>query len=63
MNRKGEVYFNDCLCGIIEENDQGYSFQYLEEWINSKMHNLFLKPCHLVKINIFLIAYFLFLMD
>lgn len=36
MNRKGEVYFNDCLCGIIEENDQGYSFQYLEEWINSK---------------------------
>lgn len=35
MNRNGNVFFNNIICGVIEETDEGYSFYYLEEWIES----------------------------
>lgn len=33
MNRYGEVYYNNILCGIIEENDEGYIFEYNEDYM------------------------------
>ena len=35
MNRKGEVYFNNIICGYIIENDEGFKFYYLKEWLDN----------------------------
>ena len=32
--RKGNVYYKNNLAGIIAENEDGYTFQYNEEFIN-----------------------------
>lgn len=34
--RKGNVYYKNYLAGIIAENEDGYLFQYNEEYLNSK---------------------------
>ena len=34
MNRKGEVFFDNVICGTIEETDEGYLFTYNKEWLN-----------------------------
>ncbi|HTO34698.1 MAG TPA: HipA N-terminal domain-containing protein [Flavobacterium sp.] len=34
--RKAEVYYKNNLAGIITENDEGYSFQYDEKYLESK---------------------------
>ncbi|QZE15257.1 HipA N-terminal domain-containing protein [Halosquirtibacter laminarini] len=36
MNRKGKVYFNDILAGIIEETETGYRFLYEKEYLAIK---------------------------
>lgn len=36
MNRKGEVYFNKLLAGIISETDKGYVFAYEDSYLRSK---------------------------
>ena len=33
MNRKGKVYNNGQLAGVIEENDDGYSFIYDDNYL------------------------------
>ena len=33
--RKGNVYYKNNLAGIIAENEDGYTFQYNEEFLNS----------------------------
>lgn len=35
MNRKGNVYFKDTLCGVIQETDEGYSFTYEKEYLDN----------------------------
>lgn len=35
MNRKGNVFYEDRLCGIIEEIDTGYRFSYDLDYINN----------------------------
>lgn len=35
-NRYGNVYYNEILCGIIEETDEGYVFSYNDEYLNDK---------------------------
>ena len=35
MNRKGNVYFKDSLCGVIQETDEGYSFTYEKEYLDN----------------------------
>jgi len=32
--RKGRVYFNNVICGIIVEDDEGYTFTYDEAYLN-----------------------------
>ena len=34
MSRKGKVFFNHHLAGIIEQTDDGYIFSYNEEYLN-----------------------------
>ena len=34
MNRKGNVFYEDRLCGIIEETETGYRFSYDLDYIN-----------------------------
>lgn len=34
MNRKGNVFYEDSLCGIIEEIETGYRFSYDLDYIN-----------------------------
>lgn len=34
--RKAKVFYKSSLAGIIAENDEGYTFQYIEEYLNSK---------------------------
>ena len=33
MKRHGRVYFKDQLCGVIKETDEGYFFNYLDEYM------------------------------
>jgi serine/threonine-protein kinase HipA len=33
MNRSGNVYYKNVLCGIIYENEDGYVFQYNEGYL------------------------------
>jgi len=33
--RKGNVYYKNNLAGIIAENEDGYTFQYNDEFLNS----------------------------
>lgn len=33
--RKGNVYYKNVLAGIITENEDGYTFQYNDEFLNS----------------------------
>lgn len=35
MNRKGNVYFEDRFCGILEETETGYRFTYDLEYVNN----------------------------
>lgn len=37
MNRKGLVYYNDILCGRISESDEGYEFEYFNEWLENPL--------------------------
>lgn len=32
--RKGNVYYKDILAGIIAENEDGYTFQYYDDFLN-----------------------------
>lgn len=41
--RKGKVYYKNNLAGIIAENEDGYTFQYNEQFLNST----FAKPISL----------------
>ena len=34
MNRKGSVFYEDRLCGIIEETETGYRFSYDLDYVN-----------------------------
>ncbi|MDA3953590.1 MAG: HipA N-terminal domain-containing protein [Bacteroidales bacterium] len=34
MNRKGNVFYENRLCGIIEETETGYRFSYDVDYIN-----------------------------
>lgn len=34
--RQAEVYYKDCLAGILTENDEGYEFLYLKEYLLSE---------------------------
>ena len=34
MNRKGNVFYEDRLCGIIEETETGYRFSYDVDYVN-----------------------------
>ncbi len=34
--RKAYVYIRDCFAGVLEETDEGYSFSYEQDYINSK---------------------------
>ena len=34
MNRKGNVFYEDKLCGIIEETETGYRFSYDLDYVN-----------------------------
>ncbi len=34
MNRSGKVYFKNAHCGTIFENEDGYFFQYTEEYLS-----------------------------
>jgi len=36
MNRSGKVYYKNQCCGVISENEQGYFFQYNEEYLNQE---------------------------
>jgi serine/threonine-protein kinase HipA len=33
--RKGRVYFDQCFCGVIEENDDGFAFTYDPSWLSN----------------------------
>jgi serine/threonine-protein kinase HipA len=33
MNRSGQVFYHDSLAGIITENENGYFFQYDEQYL------------------------------
>ncbi len=41
--RKGNVYYKNNLAGVITENEDGYAFQYNDDYLNS----LFSKPISL----------------
>lgn len=34
MNRQGQVFFKDKVCGLIEETDDGYTFSYFKDYLN-----------------------------
>ena len=36
MNRRGKVYNKDVFCGILQETDDGYTFQYSEAYLSLK---------------------------
>lgn len=36
MNRRGKVYNKDVFCGILQETDDGYTFQYSEIYLSLK---------------------------
>lgn len=36
MSKKGLVYFQDMLAGIIAETDEGYEFSYQTEYLENK---------------------------
>lgn len=36
MNRKGKVFFDNQLAGIIEQNDEGYIFSYDESYLKAE---------------------------
>jgi serine/threonine-protein kinase HipA len=33
MNRKAKIFFNEVMCGTLEENDNGYAFRYEENYL------------------------------
>ncbi|MCQ2742818.1 MAG: HipA N-terminal domain-containing protein [Bacilli bacterium] len=33
MNRQGQVFYDGELCGIIEQNDDGFLFTYNQNWL------------------------------
>lgn len=36
MNRRGKVYNKDVFCGILQETDDGYTFQYNQAYLSLK---------------------------
>lgn len=34
--RQAEIYYKDALAGILTENDEGYEFRYLSEYLDSE---------------------------
>jgi serine/threonine-protein kinase HipA len=40
MNRKGKVFFYDKFAGIISENENGYSFEYDDEYIAQNLPSI-----------------------
>lgn len=40
MNRKGKVFFEDKLAGIIYEDENGYTFKYEESYISQNLHSI-----------------------
>lgn len=36
MSKKGSVYYQERLAGVIEETDEGYEFTYAEEYLENK---------------------------
>ncbi len=38
MNRQGKVYYNKEFAGIISETDEGYSFNYNEEYLENELN-------------------------
>lgn len=38
MSRKGNVFYNNILCGIIEETDNFYVFKYNREYIDNPLN-------------------------
>ena len=36
MSRKGLVYFQDTLAGVLEETDDGYEFTYQADYLENK---------------------------
>lgn len=39
MNRSGKVYYKDLFCGVLEETDAGYCFEYDAEYLSNKRAN------------------------
>jgi serine/threonine-protein kinase HipA len=35
MNRSGNVYVKQVFCGVIQENENGYSFQYESAYLSN----------------------------
>lgn len=35
MSRKGKVYFNDYLAGLIEETEAGYKYTYNQDYLSN----------------------------
>ena len=33
--RKADVFYHDCLAGILEETDRGYRFAYVPDYLNT----------------------------
>lgn len=40
MNRKGKVFFHDKFAGIISENENGYSYEYDDEYISQNLPSI-----------------------
>lgn len=40
MHRKGKVFFEDKLAGIIYEDENGYTFEYDETYINKNFQSI-----------------------
>lgn len=36
MHRRGKVYFRDTLAGVLEESEEGYTFSYNGDYLNSE---------------------------
>lgn len=36
MSKKGSVFYQEHLAGVIEETDEGYEFTYAEEYLETK---------------------------
>ncbi|NCI45601.1 HipA N-terminal domain-containing protein [Sediminibacterium soli] len=36
MNKRGLIYYNEYLAGVITQTDNGYEFRYEQEYLDSK---------------------------